>query len=647
MTSYYTVLVRSAKYHGKQALTYNYNKKLAIGSIVEAELQKELVLGVVNSETPKPAFKTKSINQNLQLPPLPPQILKLANWLAAYYPASLGIVAQQILPTNLPDKRLNNLEPLKASLPKINILPTLTEEQTAAYSLMQAADTYLLHGKTGSGKTRLYIELTLDAINNNKSALILTPEIGLTSQLADNFRQVFGEQVIVLHSQLTPKERQTVWLTILSSSVPVIVVGPRSALFSPIRDLGLVVVDEIHEPAYKQDQAPHYHASRVAAVLANLHSAKLVLGSATPPITDYFLAQQKNKTIIRLNQLARQSTVAKVNYTVVDLKDRSLFTRAPHLSTPLIKAIQAALSRGEQTLLYLNRRGTARTILCENCGWQAVCPHCDLPLTYHGDRHKLQCHTCGFQQPSILSCPVCGHPSILFKGIGTKALADEVSQVFPEAKIQRFDTDNIKSERFEQQYQAVKDGKVDILVGTQLLAKGHDLPHLSTLGIITADSSLTIPDFSSQERTYQLLTQVLGRVGRGHREGHAIIQTYHPEQPIIQAALSDDWENFYATELAEREQYKFPPFRHLLKLTCRRASIAAAQKAAIDFKALITTKVPHIEVDGPAPSFHEKFQNKYQWQLVVKSTNRLSLIQVIDLLPSSSWQYDIDPVNLL
>jgi primosomal protein N' (replication factor Y) len=297
--------------------------------------------------------------------------------------------------------------------------------------------------------------------------------------------------------------------------------------------------------------------------------------------------------------------------------------------------------------LYLNRRGTARMVMCENCGWQALCPHCDLPLVYHGDAHQLQCHTCGYKQAAPSVCPACGHPSVIFKSVGTKAIVDEISRAFPEARVQRFDTDNKKAERLEQHYPAIRAGEVDILVGTQLLAKGLDLPKLSTVGVVLADTSLSVPDFSASERTYQLLTQVVGRVGRGHRKGYAIIQSYHPEHPILAAALSGDWETFYHTELEERRKFLFPPFCYLLKLTCRRASTKAAEHSALKLKAQLLATHTHIRVDGPAPSSHAKLHNKYQWQLVVKATNRSALLAVISSLPKSGWTYDIDPNNLL
>jgi primosomal protein N' (replication factor Y) len=643
---FYFVWVRSSRYHGSEALTYSSDAQLPTGSIVMVELQKELVMGVVTGPTSLPRFKTKPIEIIYELPAIPAQLLKLSQWLQIYYPAPLGLIAQQVLPAKLSDKQL--AEPALNAFPKpeITALPPLTIEQKAALLAMEQQDSYVLHGKTGSGKTRIYIELTLRSIKAGKSALILTPEISLTSQLAANFRAVFGERVFVFHSQQTPSDRQRAWLASLRSNEPVVIIGPRSALFSPVKKLGLIVLDEAHEAAYKQEQAPQYQTGRVAAYLSGLTRATLVLGSATPSVSDYYLAEQKHKPIIKLEELAQTSLHLASTLTVIDMKERDLFSRSPHLSLPLIQAIEGALSRNEQTLLYLNRRGTARLILCDNCGWQATCPHCDLPLTYHGDTHTLRCHSCNYKTSAMSSCPVCKHAGIVFKTAGTKAIVEDVERLFPNARVARFDTDNNKAERFEQHYEDVRAGKVDILVGTQLLAKGLDLPLLSTLGILLADTSLYMPDFSAQERTFQLITQVLGRIGRGHIAGHAIIQTYHPDHPVLASALKADYQTFYDNELQTRQKFMFPPYCYLLKLSVRRASIRAAETAAENLKKTIQSEGYHVRVEGPAPCFYERFQNKYQWQLVVKATERSELTKIIAHLPAN-WAYDIDPVDLL
>jgi primosomal protein N' (replication factor Y) len=646
---YYKVLVGSASYHGSDALTYASDGDLPLYAVVRVPLQRMSALGVVTEKVPKPDFNTKSILETYDLPPLPKSLLDVVTWLRDYYPAPLGQTTLAILPGALTPKLIDEVSGLEkpASIQDMS-LPPLTAEQSSALEKINKPDTYILHGDTGTGKTRVYVELARKIIAEDKSVVVLTPEISLTSQLAQSFQHVFGERVVVVHSGLTPKARQTVWLKILKSKVPLIVLGPRSALFAPVSNVGLIVVDESHEPAYKQEQAPHYQAVRVASQLARLHSAVLILGSATPSITDYYIAQQKQKPILRMRQPARANSDSEVTTEVIDLKDRGSFTRSQYLSDALIASIKSSMKNGEQSLLYLNRRGTARVILCNNCGWQAVCPHCDLPLTYHHDTHVLQCHTCGYHEAVRTSCPECGNTEIIFKVVGTKAIEEEVGRLFPEARVMRFDTDNKKAERFEQHYEAVRKGEVDILVGTQLLAKGLDLPKLTTLGVVIADTSLTFPDYSAEERTYQLLNQVIGRVGRGHSAREKIIvQSYDPTRPVITAALASDWDTFYAAETAERKLFTFPPFCYVLKLACRRASSKAAETASEQFMYSIQKLGLPLLVDGPTPSFHTKIAGKFEWQLIVKSKHRDALLQVIAELPKSGWTYDIDPINLL
>jgi primosomal protein N' (replication factor Y) len=643
---YYLVWVRSSRYHGSDPLTYASKQKLATGSIVEVELQKSLNLGFVSGPTDKPRFETKAINRYFDFVPLPLHLIKLAEWLKQYYPAPIGITTLQLLPANLSDKAINSNSVLRNDEPNTTSLPELTSEQALALEEMKLSDTYLLHGRTGSGKTRLYIELALKSVNAGKSALVLTPEISLTSQLADNFRAVFKNRVIVMHSKQTPSERQKAWLDCLNSAGPVVVIGPRSILFAPVSKLGLIIMDESHESAYKQDQSPQYQSGRVASYLASLTKSWLILGSATPLVTDYYLALEKNKSIVNMKHLARSVANTKLEIVLVDRKQHDMFNRSSYLSQPLITELEATLNRSEQALLYLNRRGTARLVMCDNCGWQALCPHCDIPLTYHGDKHQVRCHSCSYYSSVPMSCPSCNHLNVVFKTAGTKAIVDDVKKIFPNARIARFDTDNLKADSFEQNYELARDGKIDILIGTQLLAKGLDLPKLSTVGILLADTSLYIPDFSAQERTYQLINQVLGRIGRGHVAGHAVIQTYDPKNKIINLAINNDYHTFYKTELAARKQFLFPPFCYLLKLSLRRASVKSAESGAEKLKKDIEVGPYRVKVEGPAPSFYERFQGKYQWQLIVKSSQRSELLNIIKILPAN-WSYDIDPMDLL
>ena len=657
---FYEVWPRSNKYHKTEPLTYQHDAVLTIGTMVRIPMGRAgSVTGFVSARVAKPSFECKPIELMYDLPALPPELMKLGVWVMQYYPAGMGLVAQQLL-VELPktSRTVSSSRALIAAsaLPTAIAhsrssgrdgtagLPPLTNAQSQIVQQITKPDTYILHGRTGSGKTRIYIDIAAKSISQGRSVLMLTPEISLTSQLTQRFVQVFGaERVVVMHSGLTQAERRMAWLRLLTSTEPLVVIGPRSVLFSPLKNIGLIILDEAHEPAYKQEQAPHYQAARVAAKLRELHDATLILGSATPALGDYYLAERLHKPILTLSERALPSDHA-VSTRVIDLKDRTLFPRSSYLSQPLVAAIKQALDDGEQSLLYLNRRGTARMVVCENCGWQARCLHCDIPLTYHGDTHELKCHVCGFKQSPPVVCPDCGKPEITYKTIGTKAIVDEVQRLFPHARIMRFDTDNTKDERFEHKYDAILRGEVDILIGTQLLAKGLDLPRLSVLGVLVADTSLQMPDFSASERTYQLLTQVLGRIGRGHRGGQAFVQTYQPENPIIKWALDDDYRTFYEQELTERRTFKFPPFYSVLKLTVRRASNRSAEKAASDLAA--TLAGTELIIEGPAPSLHEKIAGKYQYQVVVKSKSRAALLEVVKKLPSG-WSFDIDPADLL
>ena len=647
--NYYEVIVAKGSYQGKKALRYHSAPKLAIGTVVRVPLKRELVLGMVSRQTPKPAFATKMIETVFELPALPPQLIELAAWLSTYYPAGLGLIGQQFLPRSLPrtiSLSMAELQAYTAPSESGASLPPLTTEQQDIIAQIDKPDTYTLHGETGSGKTRVYIEVARRTLARGRSVIILTPEIALTPQLAQNFKAVFGDQVIVTHSRLAESERRQIWLRVLSSRYPLLIIGPRSALFSPLKNVGLIVIDESHEPSYKQEQSPHYHTGKVAAKLAGLHDATLVLGSATPSLTDYFLAVRKQKPLLRMLRVAKPSAYRPPTIQIIDLRDRAHFTKKPHLSNELLAAVEKSLNAGEQSLLFLNRRGTARAVLCEQCGWQAMCEHCNLPLTYHGDNHTMRCHTCGRVHMAVNACPICHNPNIVLKSIGTKAVVDEVAATFPQAKIQRFDTDNNKAERIEQHYETIQSGKVDILIGTQILAKGLDLPKLSVVGVIIADTSLYFPDYTADERTYQLLRQVIGRVGRGHRDSSVIIQTYDPKSFVVQAAAQNHWDEFYERELSERQKFLFPPYCHLLKLTCRSASSNAAWQKAEKLATTIKDAGIHARIDGPSPSIHEKTGNKYQWQLVIKAKQRTELLKIIDLLPSG-WSYDIDPLNLL
>jgi len=641
--NYFEVLIASSTYHGNDPLTYSSPDKISPGTLVKVSMRNDAVLGVVLRGVEKPSFTTKPILTTAPFRPLPKETLRLMEWLRAYYPAPLGTVVRQFVPGSSIIPMQEKSDTKIYTTPKT--LPPLRSEQRDALAIIQDPGTYLLHGITGSGKSRVYIELAKRSIDQGKSAVILTPEIGLTTQLTRNFKEVFQKNVHVLHSQLTVAERRKLYYEILESIEPSIIIGPRSALFSPTRNIGLIVLDESHDNAYKNESAPHYQTTRVAAKLSELHKAILVLGSATPAIEDYYLATIKHRPIVTMHALAKQ-TGSAVDFKTVDMRKHDQFTRSPLLSDILLKHIAEAMKNNEQSLVFLNRRGTANVVLCNNCGWQSVCPNCDLSLTYHGDTHELRCHVCGYLSAIPSVCPTCGEADILYKSIGTKAVTSALEKIFPSARIQRFDTDTKKSERLERHIDGIAEGGIDILVGTQMIGKGLDLPNLSVVGVVNADSSLLLPDYTAAEKTYQLINQVVGRVGRGHRPGFVIIQTYDPDNSTIQAAIHSRWQDFYDNELRERRQYRFPPFVYLLKLRTLRATSDAAEKAAQALSTTLSQSYPDIRIDGPSPSFHPRERSKYSWQILIKSNLRKPLIDIIHDLPSG-WHYDIDPSNLL
>jgi primosomal protein N' (replication factor Y) len=413
----------------------------------------------------------------------------------------------------------------------------------------------------------------------------------------------------------------------------------------PIANLGLIVVDEAHEPSYKQDQSPRYSALRTASVLAKFHDhAKVVLGSATPSIGDYYLAEQTASPIIKLSKPA--VATEKPSVELIDLRRKDLFREHRFLSDTLLARMREALQKGQQILLFHNRRGTAPTTLCSNCGWSALCDTCFVPMTLHADKHKLLCHICGRQQKVPPNCPECGNPSIVFRGMGTKMIEDEVRKAFPKANIGRFDADNEADQTLDKRYQEIYDGKIDIMIGTQILAKGLDVPNLSVVGVLQADNGLHLPDYQAEERVFQLLYQVAGRVGRGKHESHVVVQTFLPDHSTIKLALDRNYDDFYRAQLLERRKGAFPPFTYLLKLTTSYKTEVGAIRAARTMATKLRSEHPHLVVQGPTPSFYERLHGNYRWQLLIKSKKRAELGAIAAAMPVG-WQTDLDAANLL
>lgn len=646
---FYEVYVAESGYQKNEPLTYAFNGVLERGSLVLVPYGRKSAGGFVVRETGQPEFNTKEIVEVLSLQPLPDPVIKLHEWLASYYPSGSGAITQAFVPTGLQvAPRKNQAASSHKTAPP---LPELTSQQRDVIKTIKATErkTFLLHGETGSGKTRVYLERAKSALEDGKSALILVPEISLVPQAAALFTDYLGERVTILHSGLTRAKRNKNWLRVLNAEKPLAVIGTRSALFAPLKNIGFIAVDEMHEPAYKQESAPRYYGLRAAARLAQFHDAEIIYGSATPPVVEYFVARQTDVPVLRMTATALPSS--EVKRSTVDLRDKKLFSRHRYLSDQLLSAIEQRLDNGEQSLIFLNRRGSFRTILCQACGWQAMCPRCDLPLTYHSDKHHMRCHTCGFHVSPPYACPQCGSDDIIYRSLGTKALVEVLQSFFPEALIRRFDTDNLAEDRLDRHFDAVKAGEVDILVGTQMLGKGLDLPKLSLVGIVNADTSLSTPDFSASERSYQLLHQAIGRVGRGHQlasgSGEVIAQSFQPDNPILAAALNQDWSKMYEHELSERRRFGFPPFCFLLKITVSRKTVSAAESYVSKLHTAVRNLPLKLKVDEPTPSFYERSHGRYNWQLIIRAKDRSQLLKAIKSLPAGDYVYDLDPLNLL
>lgn len=643
---YYLIAPAKTFHSSDNLLTYSSETPLKIGQIVEIPLGRQSTIGIVVKNTTQPDFDTKSIIKIIYEQPLPKKLVDALFWLSSYYRCPLSTVIQAALPRGITKNRRGKLPKAPSITPIDN---PLNSAQRAAIRAIEEnpANTILLHGITGSGKTNIYIELCARTLAKNQSVILLVPEIALTSQLVHNFQQHF-KNITLLHSNLTESLRHQLWEKILTDNQPQVIIGPRSALFAPVQDLGLIIIDEAHEPAYHQEQNPKYSASLLAGKLA-----KTVLGTATPLISDYYLCKSHN-AIVEINQLAIESD-KHTSISIIDLKDHSDFTKSRILSNQLIESIKASLANHTQSMLFHNRRGTAPMTICDKCGWQALCPNCFLPLVLHADAFQMRCHTCARNFPVPTACPECKNASIHHKGFGTKLIEDELHRLFPSAKIARFDMDTDDDLKLTKIYDEVYRGDYNIIVGTQMIAKGFDFPRLTTLGIVQADAGLSLPDFSSEERTFQLITQVIGRAKRGHQNSNIFIQSFQPDHPIISLASQSDYASFYNYLVQKRQQSKLPPYSFLLKLSVTyKTETATVKNIRTLYKKVIQTakqlQIPEnrIVVSPPMPAFHERTSTGYTWQLVIKAKSRQNLLDIFDHLPKNNYlHYDFDPISLL
>jgi primosomal protein N' (replication factor Y) len=503
----------------------------------------------------------------------------------------------------------------------------------------------LLHGVTGSGKTEVYLQALAAIIAQGKRGIMLVPEIALTAQAVYRFVGRFPGRVAIIHSALTDGERYDEWRRIRAGKVDV-VIGSRSALFAPLPDLGMLILDEEHEPAYKQsERRPTYHAREAAIALGHMLSIPVVLGSATPSVESFYRAEQQAYHLVKLPDRIG-ATLPPVE--IIDLRDELHAGNTSIISRRLYSEIEQVLSRKQQALLYLNRRGAASCVLCRECGFVAMCDKCDVPLTYHATERVLLCHYCNSQSKVLRICPQCGSESMRYFGLGTEKVVDTIARSFPAARLLRWDRDTAKNRRaHEQLLDRFANREADILVGTQMIAKGLDLPGVTLVGVISADIALMLPDFSASERAFTLLTQVAGRAGRGEEAGQVIIQTFNPQHFCIDAASRHDYAEFYAAEIEARRRYGYPPFRQFVKFTYSHENRRRSQNEALLLREKLDTWIARLgleqtDIVGPAPALMERVNSKYRWQMIARGPDLHPLLRVID---TPGWEVDIDPVS--
>ena len=565
----------------------------------------------------------------------------------------LELVEKRVERNPLNSKEVNNTKKLK-----------LTDEQQEAFNKVSDSidnnkyEQFLLYGVTGSGKTEVYLQLIDKVIKEDKSAILLVPEISLTPQMLERFISRFGKETIaVLHSKLSIGERHDEWERIKDEKAKIII-GARSAIFAPVKKLGIIIIDEEHDSSYKSEASPKYNAKEVAKKIAKEEKIPLLLGSATPDLITFYNAKETKKTtILELTKRANNSNLPKVE--IVDLKQELANGNRSMLSHDLYGAIEKNLKDKLQTILFLNRRGYSTFIMCRNCGYTVKCKKCNISMTYHSYENKLKCHYCGYEEKLVKTCPECGSDKIRYFGTGTQKLEQEIHKQFPNAKTIRMDVDTVtKKNSHEKILSKFKNEDIDILIGTQMVVKGHHFPKVTLVGVIAADSSLNIDDYRATERTFQILTQVAGRAGRENLPGKVIIQSYNPENFSIQNAQKQNYEEFYETEIALRKQLKYPPFCDIIIIGFNSISekeIIKVSNFAYEYLNK-NLKTEEFKIFKPMPSPIDKIQNKYRWRIIIKGNMNEKANEVLNQLLKELYYknyknikitVDVNPNNMM
>jgi primosomal protein N' (replication factor Y) (superfamily II helicase) len=625
------------------------------------------ILGTVLDLEPKqPGFRVRRI-AGIPEPRLvlTEELLGLCRWVADYYAATLGEVLHAAAPS---PTALTRRPPRSTAIEEAGWhaaepprREALNPHQRAALEALEAAlgdrafHPFLLYGVTGSGKTAVYLHAALEAVRRGGQALILVPEIALSPQALDAFQRSGLKRVALYHSTLRPRERAEVWRAVAAGELD-LVVGTRSAVLLPFRDLRFLVVDEEQDGAYKQEESPRYHARDVALVRAQRLGATVVLSSATPSLESYARAKRGTYALLSLPQRVDGRPLATVR--VADLRTRRAGD-SPHLSPILVDAMARTLERREQGILFLNRRGHSTYLQCRGCGDVARCDRCDVSLTVHSEDSTLRCHYCGAQRKLSPACKSCGAADLWFGGVGIQKIEREVARMFPEARIARLDFDAVKRRGAAASILgAFRDGKTDFLLGTQMVTKGFHFPGVTLVGIILADLQLHLPDFRAAERTFQIVTQVAGRAGRGESPGEVIMQSYDPEHPALKCAAAQDYAAFFGLEAAERRELEYPPYGHLVEVEVRGRVKERVAAGVSEIKRALARAAtgPEVSILGPAPKPLSRIKGMERWHLLLRSTSRKALRDLLARglpavrglrLPGIHVAIDVDPRQLL
>lgn len=642
------------------AVPEGLNDIIEVGQRVRVPFGKRSVTGFVYALGAGPAvLELKPIEAVIEAEPLLPRVLlELAGFVASHYLVPIDEVIRAIVPPRVraivkrPGKprrqsRILQRAASHISSPEIALEPAqrAARDRIAVALARQESDAFLLHGVTASGKTEVYLSLIDQVLEGGGQALVLVPDIALTPQTISRYAARFGGRLAVLHSGLTEAERANEWWKSRRGDAE-IVVGARAAVFAPLSRLRLIVIDEEEASSFKQERMPRYHVPTVARRLAARTGSVLILGSATPSVATYAAAVSGRDHLLELPYRAQGRALPPV--TVVDMRQEIHAQRFSPLSRPLQQAIHESLDRREQAILFLNRRGAATFVLCRDCGQARECSHCSVALVYHAALDRLQCHYCGSSEPMPRRCPACGSRYIKSFGIGTERVEQEVRSLFPAARVVRLDRDVMKTaEAADLVFDKMVSGEADILVGTQVVAKGLDLPRVTSVGVVNADTSLHFPDYRSSERTFSLLTQVAGRAGRGSGDSRVFIQTYTPDHPAVRHARYHDYRGFYREELEVRRAFRFPPFAELIVSTythrdesrARREATAVAEELRATIGLL---NLGDIEVLGPSPAFVYRLKDEFRFEVTLKGSN---LHRLAERLPRGrGWILDVDPM---